>query len=73
MQLKIQQLGNSLAVTIPKEELVKRGKGLGDMIEIEFLDDPFWDEIKRFSKEDRKRTDKQDNLSADDMSEWSDL
>jgi putative addiction module antidote len=74
MELKIQQIGNSLGVTLPKEELVKRGLQQGDTIEIEFADDPFWAQLKQFSKADRIKAEKSDReLSADDLEEWKDL
>lgn len=74
MELKIQQIGNSLGVTLPKEELVKRGLQQGDTIEIEFADDPFWAPLKKFSKEDRIRLEKSEaHMSADDLDEWKDL
>ncbi len=74
MELKIQQIGNSLGVTLPKEELVKRGLQQGDTIEIEFADDPFWVQLKQFSKADRIKVEKSEQeLSADDLEEWKDL
>ena len=74
MELKIQQIGNSLGVTLPKEELVKRGLQQGDTVEIEFADDPFWSELKQFSKADRIKIEMSEReLSADDLEEWKDL
>jgi antitoxin component of MazEF toxin-antitoxin module len=74
MELKLQQIGNSLGVTLPKEELVKRGLQQGDIIEIEFADDPFWTQLKQFSKADRIKLEKSEReLSADDLEEWKDL
>jgi putative addiction module antidote len=74
MELKIQQIGNSLGVTLPKDELVKRGLQQGDTIDIEFTDDPFWAPLKQFSKADRIKLEKAEKLlSADDLDEWKDL
>ncbi len=74
MELKLQQIGNSLGVTLPKDELVKRGLQLGDTIEIEFADDPFWAQLKQFSKSDRIKLEKKElELSTDDLDEWKDL
>jgi len=74
MELKLQQIGNSLGVTLPKEELVKRGLQQGDTIDIEFADDPFWAQLKQFSKADRIKAEKSEaNLSSDDLDEWKDL
>jgi antitoxin component of MazEF toxin-antitoxin module len=74
MELKIQQIGNSLGEILPKEELVKRGLQQGDTIEIEFADDPFWAQLKQHSKADRIKIEKSEReLSADDLEEWKDL
>jgi antitoxin component of MazEF toxin-antitoxin module len=73
MQLKLQQIGNSVGVILPKEELTKRGLQVGDLIAVDLMEDPFWDELKRFSKEDRRAADNQDNLSDDDFKEWENL
>jgi len=73
MQLKIQQIGNSFGVTIPKEELTKRDLGLGDIIEIEFPSDPFWDDLKKFTKAQRIAAEKDDGLGEDDIKEWEGL
>lgn len=73
MEFKLHKIGNSLGVIIPKEELSNRGLELGDTIDLDFKDDPFWDDIKKFSKEDRKKAYKDDGLSGDDFSEWENL
>lgn len=74
MKLKLHQIGNSLGVTLPKDELVKRGLQQGDTIEIEFADDPFWAQLKQFSKSDRIKLEKKElELSSDDLDEWKDL
>lgn len=73
MQLKLQQIGNSIGIILPKEEITKRGLKVGDLIDLELLDDPFWDELAQYSKEDRRLADKQDNLQTDDLSEWENL
>ena len=74
MELKIQQIGNSLGVTLPKEELVKRGLQQGDTVEVEFTDDLFWAPLKQFSKEDRMQLEASEKeLSADDLNEWKNL
>jgi len=73
MKLKLQQIGNSVGVILPKEELSRRGLQVGDQIDIELNDDPFWDELKQFTKEQRKAADKKDHLSDDDFKEWENL
>lgn len=73
MRLKLQQIGNSVGVILPKEELSRRGLHVGDQIDIDLTDDPFWNELKQFTKEQRKAADKQDNLSDDDLKEWENL
>ena len=73
MQLKLQQIGNSVGVILPKEELSRRGLRAGDMIEIEIPDDPFWDELKQFSRKQRKAVDKKEKLSDDDLDEWEEI
>ena len=73
MLLKIQKIGNSFGVIFPKEELGKRGYQQGQLIEVNLPEDPFWDEIKQFSKSDRKKADMEDGLLGDDLAEWDDL
>lgn len=73
MKLKLQQIGNSVGVILPKEELSRRGLQVGDQVDIELNDDPFWDELKQFTKEERKVADKKDHLSDDDFKEWENL
>lgn len=73
MQLKLQQIGNSVGVILPKDELNRRGLNVGDTIEIDLADDPFWDEFKQFTKEQRRAADKEDGLSNDDLKEWESL
>ncbi len=73
MKLKLQQIGNSVGVILPKEELSRRGLQVGDQIDIDLSDDPFWSELKQFTKEQRRAADKQDNLSDDDLKEWENL
>jgi len=73
MQLKLQQIGNSVGVILPKEELNRRGLNVGDTVEIDLAHDPFWDEFDRFSKEQRRAADKEDGLSSDDLKEWDSL
>lgn len=73
MHLKLQQIGNSIGIILPREEITKRGLQVGDSIDFELLDDPFWDELAQYSKEDRRLADKQDNLETDDLSEWENL
>lgn len=73
MKLKLQQIGNSVGVILPKEELSRRGLHVGDQIDIDLNDDPFWGELKQFTKEQRRAADKQDNLSDDDLKEWENL
>lgn len=73
MQLKLQQIGNSIGVILPKEELTKRGLQVGDTIAVDLIEDPFWDELKKFTKEERRAADKQDGLSEDDFNEWENL
>lgn len=73
MQLKLQQIGNSVGVILPKEELTKRGLQVGDTIAVDLIEDPFWDELKNFTKEERRDADKEDNLSNDDVKEWENL
>jgi antitoxin component of MazEF toxin-antitoxin module len=74
MLLKLQKIGNSFGVIFPKEELEKRGYRQGQLIEVDLLDDPFWDEIKQFSKEERRAADSEDGLALeDDLDEWNNL
>ena len=73
MHLKLQQIGNSVGVIIPKEELVNRNLSVGDIIEIEIEDDPFWQSIEQYSVEQRRSVDELENISDDDMSEWGDI
>jgi putative addiction module antidote len=73
MQLKLQQIGNSVGVILPKEELTRRGLQVGDTIAVDLIEDPFWDELKKFTKEERRDADKEDNLSNDDVKEWENL
>lgn len=73
MHLKLQQIGNSIGIILPREEITKRGLQVGDSIDLELLDDPFWDELAQYSKEDRRLADKQDNLETDDLGEWENL
>ncbi|MBL7665679.1 MAG: hypothetical protein JNM93_11150 [Bacteriovoracaceae bacterium] len=73
MKLKLQQIGNSVGVIIPKEEITKRNYQLGDFVEIEFSDDPFWKKLDKYSKKTRQEIDKNDSLSADDLKEWDDI
>lgn len=73
MKLKLQQFGNSVGVILPKEELSRRSLQEGDQVDIELNDAPFWDELKQFTKEERKAADKQDHLSDDDFKEWENL
>jgi antitoxin component of MazEF toxin-antitoxin module len=73
MRLKLQQIGNSVGVILPKEELTRRGLHVGDQIDIDLIDDPFWSELKHFSKEQRRAADKQESLSDDDLNEWENL
>ena len=73
MQLKLQQIGNSVGIILPKDEITKRGLQVGDSIDVELLDDPFWDELGKYSKEDRRLADKEDHLEADNLSEWENL
>lgn len=73
MHLKLQQIGNSVGVILPKDELNRRGLNVGDTIEIDLANDPFWDEFKLFSKEQRRAADKTDLLSADDLKEWESI
>lgn len=73
MHLKLQQIGNSVGVIIPKEELVSRNLSVGDSIGIEIEDDPFWHTIENYSIEQRRKADKVEGLIDDDMKEWGDL
>jgi putative addiction module antidote len=73
MQLKLQQIGNSVGVILPKEELTKRGLQVGDTIAVDLIEDPFWDELKNYTKEERRAVDKQDIVSEDDLKEWENL
>lgn len=73
MQLKLQQIGNSVGVILPKEEITKRGLQVGDSIDVDLIDDPFWNELRQFTKEERRAADKQDNLVTDDFKEWENL
>ena len=73
MEFKIQQIGNSLGIIIPKDELTQRGLELGDVVELDFKEDPFWDSVKKYSKEDRKKAYQDDGLSHDDFKEWENL
>jgi antitoxin component of MazEF toxin-antitoxin module len=73
MRLKLQQIGHSVGVILPKEELTQRGLAVGDTIELELLDDPFWDALKKHSKKQRRAVDKKVALSDDDFKEWDKL
>jgi len=73
MHLKLQQIGNSVGVIIPKEELVNRNLSVGDFIDIGIEDDPFWQVIEKYSIEERRAIDKLENLENDDMDEWGEL
>ena len=73
MELTLRKIGNSYGVIIPQEELTKRGKLEGQIIQIEFIDDPFWSEISKFTKEERIECNKEDALSSDDLLEWEGL
>ena len=74
MKLKIQKIGNSLGVILPVKEIRMRKMELGDYIELEIVDDPFWLELKKYTKEQRQRVDKiERDLGEDDLSEWKDL
>ena len=73
MKMKLKQIGNSVGVILPKEELNRHGQRVSEQIDSEVNDDPFWDELKQFTKEERKAADKKDHLSDDDFKEWENL
>jgi antitoxin component of MazEF toxin-antitoxin module len=73
MELTLRKIGNSYGVIIPQEELVKRGKSEGQTIRIDFIDDPFWSEISKFTKKERIECNREDSLSNDNLSEWEGL
>lgn len=74
MRLKLQKIGNSFGVIFPKEELEKRGYQQGQLVDVQLPEDPFWDEIKKFSKAERRKADMKDGLlNEDDLKEWDDL
>lgn len=71
MKLKIQKIGNSLGVILPKETLDALGYHQGDFIEINICDDPFWAQIKSNAKKLKKQ--KNESIDADDLGEWENL
>ena len=72
VKLQIREVGNSLGVILPKNELEKFGKRKGEMIDIQILDDPNWAEIEKFSKAEREKCNIED-FPADDFQEWESL
>lgn len=73
MKLEVRKIGNSFGVILPKSELEKIGKAaVGETVEIELVDDPFWIEIEKYSKEERMMCNQED-FPSDDFDEWNDL
>jgi antitoxin component of MazEF toxin-antitoxin module len=74
MEVKLRTIGNAIGCLLPKEEIDKLGLKAGDKIEINFSKkDPFWEKVKKFSKEDRRKILKKDGLLEDDFQEWKNL